>query len=229
MSAAGFALAAIGLVLCLPVACSPDSQTPPPTLPGPPATPRDGESRQAILEVLRDPEAFARARRLSTLLPTLGPEAVPEVRRALENPAVDRGAVEIALLVRFWATHDPASAASWALARSPLGFRAAALVPAIEAWATADPRAAHAWTRSIPAGAAANSELAQVALVRGWFDSGHPGLENYTRDLGPSFERQRALAALARKTIQRDGPSTVMRWAEALPDEPKRFKLAAFR
>ena len=196
MSAAGFARAAIGLVLCLPVACSPDSQTPPPTRPAPPATPRDGESRQAILEVLRDPEAFARARRLSTLLPTLGPEAVPEVRRALENPAVDRGAVEIALLVRFWATHDPASASGWALARAPLGYRAAALVPAVETWARADPKAALAWIGATPPAAGANPEATQVALVRGWFDSGRPGLEDYIRNLGPSFERQRALAVL---------------------------------
>jgi hypothetical protein len=71
--------------------------------------------------------------------------------------------------------------------------------------------------------------MAQIALVRGWYQSGRPGLEDYIRDLGQSFEQQRALGALARIRVRLDGPEAVMRWAESLPDEPKHFKLAAFR
>jgi hypothetical protein len=179
--------------------------------------------------VLRDPDAFARARRLSILLPTLGPEAVPEVRRALASPAVDRGAVEIVLLVQLWATHDPASAAHWAFTQAPPGFRAAATLPSVETWAGSDPEAALTWMRELPVAPGVTTMAAQIALVRGWFDSGRPGLEDYIQSLGPSFDRQRALSVFARKTIQRNGPIALMRWAESLPDEPQRFKLSAFR
>lgn len=207
------------LCVCLPVACSVESQT----------DAQEKPAVEAILEVLLEPDDFARARRLSTLLPTLGSESVPEARRALESPAVDRRAVEIALLLRFWATHDPAGASDWALSRSPRGLRSSSLAVAIETWARADPNAALAWIRATPPSTEIGSEAIEVALIRGWFDSNHSGLEDYIRNLGPSFERQRALASLARRSIQRNGPGVLVSWAEALPDEPRRFKLAAFR
>ena len=57
------------------------------------------ESADALVDVLRDPDQFSRARRLATLLPALGPEAVPEVRAALEDRSIELWATEIELLL----------------------------------------------------------------------------------------------------------------------------------
>jgi hypothetical protein len=183
---------------------------------------------EALVEVLRDPNAFLRARRLASLLPTLGPEALAEVRAALGDLSLELWATEIELLVRFWAIHEPEEATDWAYRRAPAAYRTAAIAVALEVWAREDPQAALRRARTTPGSKTAN-EVAQVVLVRGWFDSGRPGLEDYIRDLGQSFEQQRAVGALARVKIQREGPEAVMRWAESLPDEPEHFKLAAYR
>jgi len=104
-------------------------------------TPVD-ESKDTLATVLRDPDAFSRARRLATLLPALGPEAVPELRAALEDPGIELQGAEVELLVRFWATHEPADASEWAFTRTPPGYRGPAMALAIELWAREDPQAA---------------------------------------------------------------------------------------
>jgi hypothetical protein len=187
------------------------------------------EIRAALLDVLREPNAFARASRLSQLLPTLGPEAAPEVRALFETRTLDLDGVDVELLVRFWATHDPSGAASWATVESPPAFRPGAIAAAYELWSKVDPQAAakRVATMSILPGAAV--DMAETALVEGWFDSGLPGLEDYIRDLGPGISQQRAVRVFARRAIQRNGPEAIARWAESIPDEDADFKLTAFR
>jgi hypothetical protein len=187
------------------------------------------EPRAAILDVLRERDAFARASRLSTLLPALGPEAVPQVRATLENLATDRSGVEIALLVRFWAIHAPKDAVTWALLKSPTGYRSGAIGAAFEPWAKVDPEAAGKRIQTMSLLPDAKLDAAEIAVVRGWFESGLPGLEDYIRDLGMGVPQQRALGVFARNAIQRDGPEAIARWAESIPDEDETFKLDAFR
>jgi len=207
----------------------PRAEFPKPEPPAPAASTPSAEIRETLLGVLRDPDAFSRTSRLSQLLPTLGPEAVPEVKAALENPAVDLDGAEIELLVRFWAAHDPPRAATWAFVKSPTGYRVGAVVAACDVWARVDPKAVaeRLSTMSMVPGSAVDA--AEIALVGGWFDSGLPGLEDHIRDLGPGVSQQRALRVFSRKAIQRNGPEAIARWAEAIPDEDATFKLYAFR
>jgi hypothetical protein len=183
----------------------------------------------AILDALREPDGFARAARLAALLPSLGPAGVPAIREALEDPSIDRGAIETDLLVRAWAIHDPAGAGEWAVASAPLGYKYGVIRVAIELWARVDPEAAARLVRSMGPVRGPNIEAAETALVRGWYDSGKPGLEDFIRDLGLTDEQLRALGILARSIIRRRGTEAAMQWAEALPDTDDRFKLSAFR
>ncbi len=187
-----------------------------------------GEAEVAIFEAVREPDAFARAARLATLLPSIGPAAVPAVEAALKDRSIDRGAIETELLLRYWATHDPAAAGVWATTDSPFAYRFGLILVAVELWAKVDPEAAAQQVRAMGPGRGPNIDAAEIALVRGWFDSRKPGLVDYIRDLGLTDEQLRALALLARRTIQRDGPEAAIRWAEALPDGDPRFKLGAF-
>jgi hypothetical protein len=171
-----------------------------------------------IGEALLESDTFARAARLGTLLPTLGPEAAPEARATLGNRTIDLGVADIILLVRFWATHEPEAATDWAWAHT-VKFGMGPLYEASEVWASIDPEAVIARIRKFGPGPA-NTRV-EKALVRGWMNSDLPGLEDYILSLGGiSDSGQRALRAYCRARIRRDGPEAVMRWAESIPDEP---------
>jgi hypothetical protein len=184
--------------------------------------------REALTDVARDPDAFSRARRLGALLPTLGPELVSVAQQTLEDPALDLGATELELLVRFWATHRPADASRWAVEKSPPGHRIAAVMSSLTLWAEADPQAAlsaaQEWAQRTDV-----YDAVQVALVRGWFAANPSELAQFIYDIGMGIPRQRALAAYLRAVIQTQGVDAVMRWAESVPDDDATYKTTVYR
>jgi len=186
------------------------------------------DSEEDLAAALAEQDAFRRAARLGSLLPALGPDAVPEMRSALEQ-AGEMNGVELSLLLSFWATHDPAEAATWAVYQSPMAYRVGAIVATIEPWARTDPQAAAKVVQQ--AAQLPGQDLSEVerALVRTWFESGQPGLETYIRDLGLTTNRQRALRTFFLNAVRRDGAEPAGQWAEAIPDEDKKFKIDAFR
>ena len=174
ISAFGAAVGAIGLAGC-------DAAPPPDAAVSRPIEPEviaAGETltdvvRDALADVLRDRDAYSRARRLGALLPTLAPDAVPAVKEALTDPTFDLGATEIELLVRFWATHQPEEASRWAVEKSPPGFRIAAVISALTLWAEADPQAAmiaaQEWSQRRDV-----RGVVPLTLVRGWYEANDP-------------------------------------------------------
>lgn len=183
----------------------------------------------SISDVLAEPDPVARVAHLAALLQNLGPEAAPEAREILERPQFDYGVAELELLVRFWAHYEPEAAANWALSTAPEGCPLAAVTPSVEEWATQDPRAAAEALRSMTSMPGPDSQPAELALLHGWFASGQPGLPDYIRDMGISFERQRALGVLASLMYERDGAEALRSWAQGVPDDDKRFKLDVYR
>ncbi len=187
------------------------------------------EFRQALDAIVRDPDAYARARKLAALLPDSGPEGVPAVQKALGDHTFDLGAAERELLVRYWATHQPEIATTWAVTSTPV-HRIPAVACALSIWAETDPltaaATAEAWMEQDPA----LGKFLPIALVRGWYANGDsPELQQYIQGLGKSFNRQRALATYIRVMIQLDGAEKAERWALSLPDDDRSYKLAAFR
>ena len=65
-------------------------------------------------------------------------------------------------------------------------------------------------------------------LVRGWVRSGQPGADDWIRNLGYGFKRQKALGAFARAKIEKDGAAAAIAWLEALPDSEDGFYEEAF-
>jgi hypothetical protein len=185
--------------------------------------------REALADVLRDEDAYSRARRLGALLPTLGPEAVPAVKQTLEDPMLDLGATELELMVRQWATHQPEDASRWAKEKSPSDYRSAAVFSAVTVWAEVDPQAAVSvvweWVAETTL-----ERIVPIALVRGWFTANDPPeLRQFLSDLPIGIPRQRAIAAYVHQVIRTQGSEAVKRWAESLPDDDAAYKLAVFR
>jgi hypothetical protein len=187
---------------------------------------------ESLLALLVNPDAFARARTLSEVLPKLGPEGIPIVKQVLDETStakIEIGNADYELLVRYWALHAPGDAASYVYGHAPRGYQAGAQLAAVQEWMKADPERGLStvvlWAREEGDVGAAT----QVGLVRGWYDSGKPGLETYIHDLGPSFERQRALSVYATSVIRAHGVDEVVRWAEAVPDADTTYKVEVFR
>lgn len=184
--------------------------------------------REALADVLRDEDPYSRARRLGTLLPTLGPEATAAVKPTLEDRMLQPKAGEIALLLRYWATHEPEAAARWAKGDALPMYRNVAIYSALEAWAEVDPQAA---TRVAWGWAKGDlGTIVPLALVQGWYARNDPPeLRRFLSQLPMGIPRQRAVSIYAAALIRTQGPEAAMRWAESLPDDDEVYKLDAFR
>jgi hypothetical protein len=184
--------------------------------------------REALADVLRDGDAYSRARRLGALLPTLGPDLVPAVQQTLENPTLNFGATEYELLLRYWATHQGEDASRWAVEKSPTSFRIAAVLASLTVWAEADPQAAASATQKWVQRPDVRNAV-QVALVRGWFAANPSELARFIHDIGAGLSRLRALSSYIRAVIQTQGIEAAVRWAESLPDDDATYKTAVYR
>lgn len=103
-------------------------------------------------------------------------------------------------------------------------FRQLMLTPAVARIAESDPQAAIGYVGS---GSMANTDLLKP-LVHGWVRSGKPGLEDWIRDIGYGFKRQKALGAFARAKIARDGVAATVAWFDVLPESDDGLRYDAF-
>jgi len=187
-------------------------------------------SAEALTIALSDPDPFARARNLGILLPTLEPDAAPEVRKALGAMRLDLGAVEFDLLLRFWATHEPAEATHWTFKKASPAYRSAGARTVIEIWAEADPAAALVAAESAMAESDQDvARIAQTALVHGWFKTDRPALERYIYSQGGGIKRQRSLFSYALALTAAEGSESAVQWAQSIPTDDARYKFEVNR
>jgi hypothetical protein len=182
------------------------------------------DARRAIAERIRAPASVENLEQLAHLLTQLGPEAIPEIPHAILHPGETLDGPRALVLLQFWIDRDPQGAAAWTQKYSPLAYRTIALDPAIERIAESDPKLAVPF---VGRGAAADRHLLKP-FVRGWVRSGNPGVEDWIRNLGYGFKRQKALGAFARAKIEKDGTAAAIAWIEALPQTEDGFYDEAF-
>ncbi len=197
----------------------------------PPLSPAQSAAAEAIADAMSDEDPYARAGRLATLLPTLGPEGVPGVKRALQDARFQptRGGAEIELLVRFWARHEPEAATRWAVGRAPPGYRLSAIFPSLSRWAAVDPTAAAVAAQRWENARGDLRDLVQIALVQGWFEKDPDGLGRYLQQHEMGVARQRKLANYVRLLLHHRGTEATVRWAESVPDDDRVFKQNVYR
>jgi hypothetical protein len=222
-------------VLSIALACAGcDAQSPDPTespaAEVPSASTGADLTYEEIVALFANPDPFEIARTLGERLPPLGPGSLPAIKTALDDAAdLEIDAAGFELLMRYWAIHEPGEATFYALARAPRAYRVAAIHATMRPWAKKEPKKAMEtvglWASEGGDGGAA----IQTALVRGWYDSGQPGLEDYIHHLGESFERQRAIVVYATEMIRDRRIDEVIRWAESLPEGDEAYKIDVFR
>jgi len=191
------------------------------------APPPPSEVSAAVESALLHPDALERTAQLARLLHGLGPDAIGDVRAAYDAVFVDVGDVEIVLLAEWWAQFDPRAAFDWTR-REWAGQHPAVVAAVIRAWAARDPEQARQAVDEIALPVLRSASV--EALLRGWDESGEPGLVGYVAGLPFGGPRQLAIARLATRRLHRSGAEEVLRWAEGLSDDhPDHFKLQVFR
>lgn len=167
-----------------------------------------------IRDVLLIPDPIRRVRVLAEILEELDPSHLDSVLDAYETVLFELGDPEIVLVAEWWARFDPEGAFRWT--RHNWAARVPTVVAAvIRAWARIDPEAAYAIVGPFNTG---EHPLAPyvMALVRGWEESGRPGLDEAMANMsGP--HAQRATTATMRRRLRREGADRAIAWAESLP------------
>jgi hypothetical protein len=227
--------AALGILSAVAIGGAACDREPPAAPPPTPAAAAAGSTGpdltyQDIVELISNPDHFAVARTLGERLPTLGPGSIPAMKEVLEDSAsLELDGVDVELLMRYWAIHDPAAATWYAFTQVPRAYQVAAIHATLRPWAKADPESAVKTARGWTMGGGDLGAAAQMALVRGWYESGKPGVEEYIHGIGVGFDRQRAIAAYATAVIRAKGAQALIDWAEALRDVDDQYKLEVNR
>ncbi len=165
-----------------------------------------------IREILATSNRLDRAESLVAALRALPADRFDALGEVLDDRVSTAGrGYERILMISTWAQQDPAAATEYAVMRELTDSRDEAIGEAVLAWATEDPGAV--LEKYGASGLIAKNEAMLVAFVRGWFASGEPGVDDYVRDLGLGDERQRAVDALVRARLARDGSVATQEWA----------------
>lgn len=194
--------------------------------------PRYESLTAAVADVMTLEDPLVRAARLATALQGFDWEAIGEVHEAwgmVADGINGSQSVELALLIDWWARHDPEGAFKWLhekrRQRNPI-----LLTALVRSWATRAPIAASRAVDALPKRRDQNLSYVFDAVAQGWNASGQPGVEEYLIALPSDVNRQIALTGLVVDKVRRDGVEETIRWAEALPDDAAAdFKQLAFR
>lgn len=214
-------LLALGLGLLVGRATAPPAVT---ALKRPASSTGFDEAR--LVDILAVPDLRQRGPLLLALLDDLTPEDLPSVRASYESLRPNLDANAILALMDWWARFDPEAAL--AFAQSFGDISEIATIAVVRRWAQSDPTSAREQLED--SNATRSQPRAVLALVRGWVESGHPGVWGYVESLPIGALRQQAIAVLIHQRLLREAPESVTRFVEALPDHgAHRFKLQAFR
>lgn len=180
---------------------------------------------ERLVSILTTPDRLRREKRLLALFESLPPEEVDEVWASFKRLRPNLDASAILALMDWWAGFDPGSAFENAGTFGDLGNLARATV--VRRWAQQDPVAARDALADRKEG---QTPQVVLALVRGWGESGQPGVWRHAEEMPMGALRQQVIGTLVNQLLMSEGADAMTSFVEGLPDEgPDRFKLQAFR
>ncbi len=146
------------------------------------------------------------------------PEYAQLVVGAYDRALVDRGDIELVLIVEWWVPFDAEGALEWSR----------------ETWVAEHPRISYAVMRSLArldpqravdefnlksrSGADVFASTLQPAIV-GWQESGKPGLIDFIQSLPSAKLQQKALGTYTRLQVLKLGPERAMAWADEITEQ----------
>ena len=179
-----------------------------------------------VTQALAASDPLERAESLARIFQRLPSEELAAVKVAYEDAFLDIGDLEIVLLAEWWGRFDGPGAVKWSFQQFTTSAKPVQQA-VIRAWAREDPAAALRYVEG-----QSNESVRGLwldAVITGWDESDSPGVLDFIRTMAPGRDRQRALAAVTRRMVLRDGVDATFDWAEGLPEDTDKFKLNAIR
>ena len=192
-------IVALGLVLC---GCSPVEGDAIPAR----AAGVSVQDHWATLEEIED--QLERTAAMAHFVTTLGPEDSEAIRELVNTGFRGRRSIDHLILMNVWSRVDVESAMARAMASSAAAD-VAARADGIQDWASRDPLAASA---------AANINTSEIrrALVKGWYESGEPGLTDFIFKAGSSQAGQHLIASYVTELAYDKGAQGVEEWIDSV-------------
>ena len=160
-------------------------------------------------------DRLVRVEELSRLLQALPQteESAQDVIAGYQSAFLDRGDIELVLIVEWWIRFDAENALawtkrSWRADHPRLGYAAR------RALARRDPQAAVDAYHSSKGGRFPSYAVNLQPIIVGWFESGRPELMKFILSLPDNNMRQQALGTLARLQVLKLGPEKAVQWAD---------------
>ena len=199
-------LVALVLTLVL-MGCSPPSTDPHPERP-------DGVSVIEHWQALgRIEDSLERTAAMAQFVTTLGPGDLDALRALATGMYWRNRSVDHLILMNAWSRLDPEAAMRVAaISRGSTGM--AARADGVREWASRDPYAA------VAAQIAPQESAVQRALVRGWYESGEPGLPEYVISDPTSKYGQNIMQSYAEELGYYEGADGIAMWIDAVRSLP---------
>ncbi len=207
---------------------------------GPPSSPAkevSGSSGLAAIDdadlasILKIDEPLVRVERVAAYLQRARTDQLGDIKHTFEHALLDRGDLEYALMIEWWARFDPKAAYEYTVSGELRGEHARLRATAVRAWARQDPQDAlkTGYLYDIKNLDGSLDPEMLDALMVGWWDSGKPGLTDFVNGLKLASDRTRATRTYARRLISRDGPRETLKEISDLkefPEDVRRLILA---
>ncbi len=183
------------------------------------ANPAIEDVESALRGVLSKTVPFERIAGVSQLLERLGQDELEVARAVFESPALAPSAADMAVFVAWWSRFDAPAAFGWTSQNAKSGGSFAVV---FEQWGRDDPVGA---ALLLGAGGRVDAGFLQdsnVALLRGWLESGKPGMRSYLSSLAGSKSGVKVLESFGRIVVARRGPKGTIEYLDSLSgNEPQ--------
>jgi len=178
----------------------------------------DEELVSTIIEIYAEPDRIERTDQLVSVLKGVKPDQGEALGQALDGLDLEHREPEWILIVAAWSKFDGEAATRWTLRQSRLEWvRFLMLNESIYHWALDDAEGLIRDPQMVAYSRNGWDKFSMRGIVRGWYDSGKPNLEQWVYDLPPTRgdDRQRAASALIASKLADVGVEETIDWARS--------------
>jgi hypothetical protein len=180
------------------------------------------DSVATILEILEMPDRLDRTDRLVAALRAVPGDQTDVLESVMTDLKTPFREFERILIVSAYAKSDPKAATKWVMRKTVHELlRATMLNETVYEWARTDPESLRTDFKVAMAALRGWDATMLRALVRGWYDSGQPELEDFIRGLRHGDDQQRAISELSKNRVAKEGPRASIAWVTALRGDLK--------
>jgi hypothetical protein len=182
-----------------------------------PAELSGAELTSTILDIYAVPDRFDRLEKIVSVLRGVQAGQGDALEAALDGLDFPNRELERVLIITAWSTFDPIAATKWVVTHERTEIiRVTMLSESVYQWALNDPEGMLRDAYMVAYARTGWDPTTLRTLIRGWYDSGEPNLEQFVYTL-PRLgdDRQRGVSALIESKLEHEGVEAVIAWAKA--------------